>query len=483
MKAKKIRAILAVAVMGIFMSGCNNSVQTEEEIVVPKQEEETEGTEPSGEQGDGAQAGSGEAGVIAEQVQAPENYTWEGSSENISVKVDAPVIVPQGEGFKSYRVTARTYTQEDYDHVSQTLLKGAGLWNRDYDQMEKSNGFTKSEIEERIERIEKNKEAGGEYYEGDVKRRDYDTLIREWEAMKEEAPDEAIITDVPALVPSNVEEGTAQSSFLNGYATVDGKNYGVMVDNNLTDEWRWINFEVSAERANASFSPAGEEDKIDTDKFEREALKQDAEKLVADMGFSDFAPAGDEYFQTFSWNEETNAMSENNRQGYGVHFTRALEGIPITYTYSDGTAIEDGVVTSWPYETLDLIYDEEGLAKFKWSNPYEVEKLSEETLFLLPFSEIQTIFEEMFLKKYEDLFIKTDAQVSFEIHEVRLGYMRVMEKGNFMEGTMVPVWDFFGSETLHYDEAGEEYTYGGPFSSWLTINALDGTIINRDFGY
>ena len=60
--------------------------------------------------------------------------------------------------------------------------------------------------------------------------------------------------------------------------------------------------------------------------------------------------------------------------------------------------------------------------------------------------------------------------------------MRVMEKGNVMEGTMVPVWDFFGRETVTQGD-DEVYTYGGSFDSWLTINALDGTIIDRDLGY
>ena len=105
-------------------------------------------------------------------------------------------------------------------------------------------------------------------------------------------------------------------------------------------------------------------------------------------------------------------------------------------------------------------------------------------MFLLPWSEIQGIFEEMLVKKYSDFFADNkDVTVSFDINEVRLGYMRVIEKGNVFEGRMVPVWDFFGSETINYPDISEPYVIEGPYESWLTINAMDGTIIDRELGY
>ncbi len=483
MKAGKVKVMFLAVMMALLFSGCNDSVQTEEEIVVPKQEDEAEDTGDQSSQADETQAQDAGGEGIAEQVQAPETYVWEGSNENVSVKVNAPVLVPQGEGFKTYRVTSKTFTQEDYDRVSQTLFQGATLWNRDYEQMEQSNGFTKGEIEERIEHYKENKAAGGKYEETG-KNVSYDDLIDEWEAMKENAPEEAIIVDVPALVPYNADTEDSEENWLHGYVTADGQDYFVSVDNNLRDDWRWINFEVSEVNAKSNFMPVGEgeEEEIETDKFPRQSLKEEAEKMIADMGFSDFASAGDEFFRTYAWNEETDALAEDNEDGYGVHFTRTLDGIPVTYTYSDGTGVEDGVPCSWPYEGIDIVFNTEGLASFKWTNPYHIEKLSEETVFLIPFSDIQSIFEEMLLKKYGDFYADSEMQVSFEIDRISLGYMRVMEKGNVMEGTMVPVWDFFGRETVTQGD-DEVYTYGGSFDSWLTINALDGTIIDRDLGY
>ena len=131
----------AMCALSLALSGCQNSAQTEEEIVIPKQENEEakvppEGTEMEGEMQEVA-AGAVE-GAIAEQVQAPESYQWEGGDEVVSVKVDAPVILPEGEGFKTWKVSSRAFTQEDYDKVSAVLLGGAALWNRDEELMAKA---------------------------------------------------------------------------------------------------------------------------------------------------------------------------------------------------------------------------------------------------------------------------------------------------------------------------------------------------------
>lgn len=120
---------------------------------------------------------------------------------------------------------------------------------------------------------------------------------------------------------------------------------------------------------------------------------------------------------------------------------------------------------------------------FIWGNPYEVEKVSDEYLFLLPFSEIQNTFEEMIFKKYQDWIEGTQMKIDFQIDQVRLGYMRVREDGNAGEGTMIPVWDFIGTRRVTYEGGEAAYDKGSAFQSWITVNALDGTIISRELGY
>lgn len=482
MKAKKTAVLCAaLGMLSLFATGCNDSVQTGEELVVPRENQEALNGQDS-EEGEDEKSGSGDG--IARQVQAPESYSWEGESGSISVKVNAPVVIPQADGFKSYQVTSRVFTQEDYDKVNQVLLKEAQLWERDYEKMEASNGFTREEIEERLAQLKKQKAAyeAGKGAESNIvyaREKTYDELIAEWEERWEKAPDTAEIKEVWINVSYN--EGS-EENWQHGYATVDGQDYFVSLDNGLSAEWRWIDFEVRKDNAKSSFLPAGRDAQIGNPGISIETVRQEAQKLAEDMGFTDFAIAGEEYVQSYAGNETDDGPAVD-RTGYSIHFTRTIDGIPVTYTHSEGTSVETGVAASWPYETLDIIFDEEGVAGFIWKNPYQMEKISDDYVFLFPFSDIQNIFQEMIFKKYGDFFGDLDIKAEFQIDEVRLGYMRTMEKGNFTEGMMVPVWDFFGRETLTYEDMGETYTESGPYASWLTINAMDGTIIDREFGY
>lgn len=479
MKAKKIVVLCAaVSMLSLLSTGCSDSMQSEEEIVVPKGES-TQEAENQQEQDLQEENGAAEEGGIAQMVQAPERYTWEGNSGDFHIIVDAPVMIPQAEGFKTYKVTSRVFTQEDYDKVNQVLLNGGELWTRDYEAMEGSNGYTALEIDEIIERLQTLE--GTEKFD----EKSYEDRIEEFKSMREDAPEDAIIVGVEANVTyqerdGKEEEYTGENS-LYGNVTVNGEDYVVFLDNDLREDWRWISFNIQSPRGESNYYRTGRNMEAGGEKISIENVRQEAERLMADMGFSDFAASGEEYFCSTSF-EEADGTS-TSKCGYGIHFTRCLDGIPVTYTDSEGTTSEKDDICSWPYEVIDLVFDEEGFTEFKWTDPYELEKLSDEDVFLLPFSDIQSIFEEMLFKKAEDFWEDMQVEETFHVDEVRLGYMRVMEKGNVMEGTMIPVWDFFGSETFYYDGMEEPYIEEGPYKCLLTINAMDGTIIDRDLGY
>ena len=74
------------------------------------------------------------------------------------------------------------------------------------------------------------------------------------------------------------------------------------------------------------------------------------------------------------------------------------------------------------------------------------------------------------------------------IERIELGLMRIAQPGSD-EYLVVPVWDFYGSTILSSERASytdEEYWqkinhfYG---RSFLTVNAIDGSIIDRKMGY
>jgi uncharacterized lipoprotein len=286
------------------------------------------------------------------------------------------------------------------------------------------------------------------------------------------------------------DTGWETEDWMYGEVEAGDSRYQVSLTNRMDDQEHRIEMSVENMRAYGSVFLAGTQEKVSRAQTEAipdaeyEAL---AQGYVKAMGLVDFGIAGKEYGliqQMRSKKTET----EQAHAGYAVYFTRVVDGIPLTYTEEAGNAVE-GAWASWPYERLTFVFDEQGLVAMYWCEPCELERTSGESLFLLPFSDIQSVFERMMLEKYDTFFGEIEATAEFEISEIRFGYMRTHEKGNTTEGTLIPVWDFLGKETITY--AGEEEPYiegaaadgGDCHKSLLTIHAVDGTILDRGLGY
>ena len=67
---------------------------------------------------------------------------------------------------------------------------------------------------------------------------------------------------------------------------------------------------------------------------------------------------------------------------------------------------------------------------------------------------------------------------NIDVDNVVLRYARISEADNFDSGLLVPVWDFEGTIDDGYSWEKEAMP-----ESVLTINAIDGTIIDHTLGY
>ncbi|MDE6847127.1 MAG: hypothetical protein K2J99_15375 [Lachnospiraceae bacterium] len=459
-KIREMASVLAAGMCLMTVSGCSDAVETQEEVVTLKEQD--------GEQVSGQMTAEEAAvfGNVAEQVQAPETYQAEVSGDAVSVTIDAVVTIPDVPGIKLKKVTARTFTQEDYDAVDRVLLGSGKLWDQDGEEL-------------------------------------------------------------PAIVTYDETLSETRENELYGYVTADGQDYSLEIDNNATAVRHRVEFQIEKQDGDGnylSFSNSlpdwdnlpeymGDiqlEPGFENMNMPPEEIKAEAVEAVSQMGLGEYVVQGGGYFA--SWIADENAMDIEAyrastylaRIGYGVHFVRVVDGIPVTYTYSDGGQMEGEdaekleqamlnkddttpEIIYWPFEEMRLIYNNDGLRTFKWINPCTIEDLSEEYVFLLPFSDISNIFEEMILKKHADNFNNEGDTVDIQVDRVVLSYMRIREKGS-MEGTLIPVWDFFGTKT-YKNAAGEvdlvtDRVYDGVLpESMLTINAMDGTIVDRRSGY
>lgn len=80
--------------------------------------------------------------------------------------------------------------------------------------------------------------------------------------------------------------------------------------------------------------------------------------------------------------------------------------------------------------------------------------------------------------------VEYETNRTFHIKRITLGYSRIYDPTTDNDaGLLVPVWDFIGG----FDTTDDEYVSknNGEYSnqSFMTINAIDGTVINRELGY
>ncbi|MGI6689785.1 MAG: DUF6034 family protein [Christensenellales bacterium] len=167
-------------------------------------------------------------------------------------------------------------------------------------------------------------------------------------------------------------------------------------------------------------------------------------------------------------------------QGVVFHFTRLVNGIPITYESAhDGRSLDsmgDDYTVPFAYEKLQMVISPEGIIGFIYQSPYEVLPDPIARVSLLPVKDIQDIITRTLPLKYAAA--ARSGAVTLRAHRLVLGYARVLMRNDPCRYMLVPAWDLMGTWQSGNDDACND-----AHGSLLTINAADGTIIDRGFGY
>jgi hypothetical protein len=167
-------------------------------------------------------------------------------------------------------------------------------------------------------------------------------------------------------------------------------------------------------------------------------------------------------------------------KGYRLQYVRKVAGVSLTYTNTESACNnDDSNAPVWLYERLTFIVNDTGIVEMVYQAPYKITETITEKSALLPFSKIKSVFEKMILIN-QDSQTKADIQINKAV----LGLACIVEKDDLSSGLIIPVWDFFGTANYSYgDGYSESYTESGSSKSYLTINAIDGSIIDRSLGY
>lgn len=164
-------------------------------------------------------------------------------------------------------------------------------------------------------------------------------------------------------------------------------------------------------------------------------------------------------------------------------FTRSYNGAVEDYAAqylnlksTDG----DGAVAQrlWEPESFTVEMYEGEIYTIRWYNPSKIIKVDNENTKILSWQEIQTVFERqmgyMLTPGEEQQGWWDPDEVRVERISLELGKVLMKDSGEYK---LIPVWNFFGrDDSIGKIEDAEEKCY-------LSVNALDGTVIDRNLMY
>ncbi len=164
-------------------------------------------------------------------------------------------------------------------------------------------------------------------------------------------------------------------------------------------------------------------------------------------------------------------------------YTYTIDNAQMTFANRDTDDQED-YAAPWEQCYIRFRVDREGILSFEWKSPFEYVKTEVEAAAMLPFADITEIFENNVVIKRNQIDynqIYPDLTETLHVAEVRLGLVSVREE-NAQTGLLVPAWDFLGYRSSDLNGRIRIFNTNEK-ESFLTINAVDGSIISRARGY
>ena len=163
---------------------------------------------------------------------------------------------------------------------------------------------------------------------------------------------------------------------------------------------------------------------------------------------------------------------------YSLVFNKEYNGVPLE-KYTDIFSLESVEEYASPLheEMVFIGVDNTGVISLSWFGIKEQINIIEEDVAILEFDYIWDIFNQ---KIQQRIFLE-GKELQIDISNINLSLMLIRDKDS-SSFISVPVWNFTG---YHYDKnkEGETEDLSGGMWTYLTINAIDGTVINSGLGY
>ena len=423
--------------------------------------------------------------------EAPENYQeqFEGSAYSqygdryLKINYDAKVEVPAADSVAVKVVVPSNFDDNEVSNAVRILSEGNSVFYAKPDDV-----LTKKDIERSINEDKKYlkgmEEANPEEYSQCIG--EYTEEFKARYTQMESLPDDYDYKEWDGTVGDelylewNLDKPQADDADLINYAA--GKENGLWIG---LDSGRTHTIVAEQTQANGK-SMTPEEAKAAVEALLNELGVENMELSVmvnhAEMDDSD-------YYQL------NLTEVEDLDSHYCLYYVPSVNGMKLTHTeWKPSERESENYAEAWEDERIKICIDENGVIRYDHLYPMEIKEELGGNVELMSFEDAVTSFESNIQRT--DRFSDNEYLEGYELNidRITLGYAKVRRENSNDEYLLVPAWDFFGSVTEVYrpgegkkfdsniegdrSEEGRVYAH-----SYLTINAVDGSVISRVLGY
>ena len=394
------------------------------------------------------------------------------ASNTVTVEINAEVINNQPEKIPVVKIDSKLFTEDEVKKMVQTFFGNTQLYERT---------LTKEDYDEWIlnKQLELNDEEKLKVYAADRNIEDLsearNQLQETIDRLKRErgnASDNRAFVDYSEL---NSEHGfnlfidTGKGFLGNVIASEDSVLLSAFNDNNRYYRQRFLN--------SLRFI---EFDNTDT---QYQNAKQMAVDFISELGIN--SVLGDSYLSKDSEEGST-------RQFYVFCFEMKLNDTSLDHTLLDGTLAYDNEYNVFcPYTRIEVWIENDQFVQFRYYMPIETSQvLNDNVAINIDYNQAIDLAKQHAYVKHVDTYGNyTEAKLNITKIELIMARTRESENGDFI---VVPAWIFRGTLSQKYKPEFIE-TQGADEQGWytqierddilITVNALDGTIIDMAHGY
>lgn len=404
-------------------------------------------------------------------------------NDMVTINVDADIIAPNMEKFTIVRIKPKNFTQEQFEILMDIVTDGEPVYYDDFSraiclskeeilavlpkyktfaQNEALPDYIKNHLDSNIEEMEKYfnvavSMADEQLYDGTLTPMKNNTLF-------------SYITNLKCYMGKDTAARFSFYQSFNGTSTL-------MQFYNEECGMPYNRFEpytgVDAERISMTYDDA----------------KAMAYELVCAIDGEDTNMVIYDSAINYSVGSFADNTKETSPQAYSFEFARQYNGVeikPVLYLMGGNQQISNNMFIS--PESISIMIDNTGFCYINWNNHTQyIETVAEDTQ-LMPIDEIQEIFEQQCRNEFSwvpqnDALIEQPT-VTLNVKRVELNFMVIQEKDNPESYISVPVWDFIADEVYDWEAVSQDGypDVGLKNVSIMTINAIDGTVIDQEQG-